>query len=222
MIHSWHRLFLPCACVLLSAVLMRADEHFQVLTQTRSHPELGKVTNWVIATERNRFSFVPPSGWSIQVSPEEKKVILLPPDRNGDIAIRIIETNTAATSNPDVRQLRERVIRKHPQLKIVGESDCYTASGRATALDFLMEFNEGHAISVLRVVFLNCPTAELEFAVTAPPARGRNQRALSSLLTNFRVEPAPVAASATQAKDLARPSSLPAQLTQTHSPSGSN
>jgi hypothetical protein len=189
---------------------LRAGDHFQLLAQIRSLPELGKTTNWVIATDRNRFSFVPPGGWAIQASPEEKKIVLLPPDRNGNIAISVVETNTTPASNPGVGRLSERVARKYPQARIVRESDCYTASGRAKALDCQVEFDEGRAISALRVVFLDCPAAAVEFSVTAPPsAIDRNQRALSSLLNTFRVEPAPAAPLASQAKELSRPSSPP-------------
>jgi len=204
MIRSWHRFILPCMCVVLLAGRLRAGDDFQVFAQTRSFPELGKTTNWVIATDRNRFSFVPPGGWAIQASPEEKKIVLLPPDRNGNIAISVVETNTA----PRVERPGERVARKYPQAKIVRESDCHTASGMAKALDCQVEFNEGRGISALRVVFLDCPAAAVEFSVTAPPSTlDRNQRALSSLLNTFRVEPAPVAASASRPKEPSGPNS---------------
>lgn len=208
MIRSWHRFILPCMCVSVFAGCLRAGDDFRVFAQTRSLPELGRTTNWVIMTDRNRFSFVPPGGWAIQTSPEEKKIVLLPPDRNGNIAISVGETNTTPAPNPGVERLSERVARKYPQAKIVRESDCYTASGKAKALDCQIEFNEGRAISAMRVVFLDCPAAEVEFSVTAPPpSLDRNQRALSSLLNNFRVEPAPapVAPLPSQAKEPSRP-----------------
>ncbi|HKS36152.1 MAG TPA: hypothetical protein VJW76_03110 [Verrucomicrobiae bacterium] len=207
MMRSWHPLILSCISVSLLAGRLRAGDDFQVFAQTRSIPELGRTTNWVIATDRNRFSFVPPGGWAIQTSPDEKKIVLLPPDRNGNIAISVVETNTTPASNHG--RPRERVARKYPQARVVRESDCYTASGLAKVLDCQIEFNEGRATSALRVVFLDCPAAEVEFSVTAPaPALDRNQRALSSLLNNFRVEPAPVAAPASQAKEPSQPSSL--------------
>jgi len=198
-------------CVALLTGRSRAGDDFQVFTQIRSCPELGTTTNWVIATDRNRFSFVPPAGWAIQeASPEEKRIVLLPPDRNGNIAINVVETNTTPASNPGVQRPSERVARKYPQAKIVRESDCFTASGQAKALDCQIEFNEGRAISALRVVFLDCPAAAVEFSVTAPPsALDRNQRALTSLLNTFRVEPAPAAAPASPPRELSRPSGLP-------------
>ena len=208
MIRSWHRFILPCMCVSVFAGCLRAGDDFQVFAQIRSLPELGSTTNWVIITGRNRFSFVPPGGWAIQTSPEEKKIVLLPPDRNGNIAISVGETNTTPASNHG--RPRERVARKYPQARVVRESDCYTASGLAKALDCQIEFNEGRAISAMRVVLLDCPAADVEFSVTAPPSTlDRNQRALSSLLNNFRVEPAPVVAPASARTELSKPSSLP-------------
>jgi hypothetical protein len=77
----------------------------------------------------------------------------------------------------------------HPNAKILGEFDCFTSNAAGRALD-LERLTAVKSKQLSRLAFVPLPGGRVEFRLTAPSEKFRQQRfAFGNLLTSFRAEP---------------------------------
>ncbi len=172
----------------MAPALALADD-FRLFTETVRVPDLGQVTNYVLATEGRRFVFAPPPKWSVRPDAENKTIHLLPEDLRAGISFKItLEQNTA---QPELKpeELRQEILERYPGAAITNEFKCYTSGAEGIVFDVRRLVQQKTMVSS-RIAFVAFGGGRVEFELTANAERIADYHfVFSALLSSFRIEP---------------------------------
>jgi len=179
---------LAALAFVVTPTLAVADD-FRLFTETVRVPDLGQVTNYVLATEGRRFVFVPPPKWSVKSDSENKTVHLLPEDLRAGINFKIkLEQNS---EKPELKpeQLREEILERYPGAAITNEFKCYISGAEGIVFDVRRLVQQKTMVSS-RIAFVAFGGGRVEFELTANAERIADYHfVFGALLSSFRIGP---------------------------------
>jgi hypothetical protein len=149
-------------------------------------PFSGEITRGILVAQARQFSFVVPSGFRRQVDTAAKKLSLISTGFTCEITATIRETATdgAIELKPDV--LRERVVSRLNNARIVNEFDASIESMSGPAFEMEWKSDTGTRMT-MRAAFVPYPGGHIEFSVQAPTGEIRKyDQSLNQLLLSFR------------------------------------
>ena len=164
---------------------------FELTTRLLEIPERGIVTNLVLCTASQAFSFLPPTGWEIGVDEGENKIKWQSPDFRRALSIRIIPSLTGRKPLLKIEGLRQAVLQRFPGAVVTDEFICYTSGESGAAFDLRYAVRETFNLST-RVAFVAFPGGEVEFNLTTPTEDfAQNVLTFGNFLNSFKIEPLP-------------------------------
>ena len=167
-----------------------AAETFQLITGFVEIAERGRVPSYIILTESNRFTFLPPPGWNISHNASERKVTLVPKDLGASLSFSILPADTAAGKALSVEELKDQLLVRFPDAKIVRDSPCFSGGNTGRAFDLERLVGKKSPVS-MRVAIVPFQGGKLEFSLTAAtPSFPKYQQTFGALLGSFQIEPA--------------------------------
>ncbi|PYL01532.1 MAG: hypothetical protein DME19_01345 [Verrucomicrobia bacterium] len=166
-----------------------AEEEFRLVTETLEIPERGVVTVYVLLAEGHRFSFLPPTRWSVRPDAPKKAVHLLPEDLRAGISFKIQAGQNGAKPELNPRQLREQLLERYPQARISDEFKCYAGGSEGVAFDIERMVGQETSASS-RLAFVAFKGGTVEFELTANTSRFADYHlSFGRLLSSFRIDP---------------------------------
>ncbi len=133
----------------------------------------------------NEFGFVMPEGFHLEAG-DPQKVMLVGSDINCVITFRLLGTELAAKSEPDLAHYRQLALSRYPGGKIVDELSLVAAGRRGPAFDLRWDA-AGFSPRRERVLFIPREADVLEFSLSSSLAEFEaGRRALTSFLLTFR------------------------------------
>ena len=151
-------------------------------------PFAGEITRGIIVAETNQFSFVVPSGFRQQIDAASKKVTLTSTNYACAIIASIHETATEGPADLKPESLRQRLLARYKDAKVVDEFNASIEAMRGSG--FELEWpGEADQMST-RAAFVPYPGGHIEVIVQSPTKIFRSyDQALSQLLISFRTSP---------------------------------
>ena len=116
---------------------LAAADNFQLIKGFEEIAERGKVPSYIILTESNRFSFLPPPGWNLSHNPSERKVTMVSKDLGASMSFTISPPDAVAGKAPTLTALKAQLQARFPDAKIVRDFPCF--SGGQPGLGFDLE-----------------------------------------------------------------------------------
>ena len=164
---------------------------FELTTRTVEIPERGIVTNLVLCTARQAFSFLPPVGWNLGLEEAENKVKWQSPDFSRVLTIKIVPGQTDGRPVLKLDRLRQTVLQRFPGAAVTEEFVCYTSGESGPAFDLRYVVQETFNLCT-RVAFVAFPGGEAEFSLTTPTEDfAKSHLVFGNLLNSFKIEPLP-------------------------------
>ena len=192
MARVFHRrlIALGLAAMVLSARFQGA-EGFRIFSQPLLIPERGEVTSYVVMTESNKFSFLPPPVWNMGKNSGERTVTFVPDDLSAKISFKINPGIPRTLQDLQTEFFRQEITTRYPEAKIVAESLCYTSGQQGITFDLESHVANRPPMS-MRLAFIPFENGMVEFNLTAETRTfSAHHLTLGNLLTSFRIEPIP-------------------------------
>jgi len=156
--------------VSISARTVFAAEDFRLFTEKILGAEDNEVIRYVLLAEGQRFSFLPPAGWSVKADKTKRTITLLPQDLKAGITMKIDQESNDGAPGLNVALLRERIVGRYPGAKFIREFECATDGRTALAFD-LVRVVEKNTKAGMRIVFAPYDNGTVEFELTTAAAR---------------------------------------------------
>ena len=151
-------------------------------------PERGEVTGYVLWLEDTRFSFLPPPTWHVKYDPERKVVTILAPNLEAGITCAITLQSSESKPDLDAKQLRETLLARYPDAKMIGCFKCYTSGNEGLAFDFERVVDK-EVRAAHRLAFVAFRGGLVEFELNTSSAKFADcHHAFGNLLNSFRIE----------------------------------
>ena len=166
-----------------------AAEPFKLNVSQQYIPEAGLVTNCLLVTAREKYSFLPPANWRIESDETARKISLVLADGTV-IAIQIKESALGTAAGQTQVQLRDQVLARFPGSSILAESVYFAEAGAGQAFD--LEWNTGNGTRfATRFAVFSVSGETIEVVLTAKPEKFQSHHAtFTGLLNTFRIAPA--------------------------------
>ena len=177
--------------LLFSLVLtpLWAVDTFQLIPGFEEIAERGRVPSYIILTESNRFSFLPPPGWNVSQNASERKITLVSKDLGASISFSIMPADAAAGKTLAVEALRDQMLVRFPDAKIVRDFPCFSGGNAGQAFDLERLISKKSPIS-MRVAIVPFPGGKLEFSLTTASQNfPKHHRTFGILLSSFQIGP---------------------------------
>ncbi len=169
---------------------LAASESFQLIPGFVEIAERGRVPSYIILTESNRFSFLPPPGWNVSHNASERKVTLVSKDLGASLSFSILPADTAGGKALSVEELRDQLMVRYPDAKIVRDFPCFSGGNSGQGFDLERLIGKKSPVS-MRVAIVPFQSGKLEFSLTtASPKFPKYQQTFGALLGSFQIEPA--------------------------------
>ena len=153
-------------CIIFSALSSSAAERFQLATHTYNTAEDGEITRYLLFTETNKFSFMPPApDWTVGANAADKRVVFTSPDGAMTIAMRMAATNSALQPQVEMDLLRKQAVAHFPEAHIAQEFISYTGSGPGQTFD--LQWQSGPASFSARLTFISFSGGTIECSMAA-------------------------------------------------------
>jgi hypothetical protein len=167
--------------VLLGCALSTFSEPLKLVERQVNIPERGPVTDYLLSSGTNHFSFSPPPLWRTSHRPGANSVAIMSADGTTSIAIEFL------SPKPDEPQAKSTLIKtRFPDVAIDDSFDCSTGLGPSTACD-LRRKATGDVRLTSRVIYVFTPAAAIEFTLTGPTASfADHTTAFAGLVNSFR------------------------------------
>jgi hypothetical protein len=171
-----------------------APERFRLTRTTTKIPERGAVALLVLETARDRFSFMPPAGWSARLDGAARKVTF---DAQRGLALVTVHlsTNPAVVAwDGDALPSRDHVASRWPGSTVTEEfaQPAGLGLGRAFVLRATSTRNDPW---ITRVVVVPMRHGVLELALSAPASEfNRHVHGFGNLVNTMKLEPPSLAA----------------------------
>ena len=181
-------------CLLLLGLwigtLVAADT-FRFMSGFEEIAERGKVPSFIILTDSNRFSFLPPAGWNVSHNPSERKVTLVSKDRGANMSFTILPADAVTDKTSTMEGLRDQLLLRFPDAKVLRSFPCFSGGQAGLAFDLERSINKQAPVS-LRVAVVHYPGGSVEFMLTAASQIvPKYHRTFSGLLGAFQIESLP-------------------------------
>lgn len=151
-------------------------------------PFNGEITRGIIIAETNQFSFVVPAGFRQQIDAAAKKVTLTSTNYACAIIAAIHESATEGAANLKPDSLRQLLLARYKDARIVDEFTASIESMSGPA--FEVEWVNDLTLISTRVAFIPYPGGHLEVTLQAPTKKIRAyDQSLFQLLLSFRTSP---------------------------------
>lgn len=165
-----------------------SGEPFTLGSRTAEIPESGKVTYTILRTEKNKTSFLPPSGWKSDVDAKGGTVTWTSPDYQSMIRLKISNHGDDQTPKLRPEELRQAVAAEFAEAKINEEFPCFTSGSSGLALD-CEHVAKGQFAMTSRVALVPIPGGLAQFNLTSPKDQfTKRQIDFSRFLNSFRIE----------------------------------
>ena len=160
---------------------------FQIIQGFEEIAERGKVPSYLILTESNRFSFLPPPGWNVSHSASERKVTLVANDLGASLSFSILPAESVDGKAPTLEGLKNQLLVRFPDAKILRDFPVFGGGQAGQGIDLERLINKKTPVS-MRVAIVHFPGGKLEFILTAAsPQFPKYHRTFGNLLGSFRV-----------------------------------
>jgi len=165
-----------------------AAEQFKLNVSQQHIPEAGLVTNCLLVTAREKYSFLPPANWRIESDEAARKVSLVLADGTV-IAIQIKDVALGTAAGQTQAQLRDQVLARFPGASILAESVCFAEAGEGQAFDLEWDAGNGTRFATRFAVF-SVSGEIIEVVLTTKPEKFHSHHAtFTGLLNTFRIAP---------------------------------
>lgn len=149
---------------------LEAADSPRVYPIRREIPERGEVPAYVLVSESDSFSFIPPSGWTPQGRLNKKQVLFLSPELDASLSFQIIPCDTDTNGTAQPKSFAEQVAERMPEGEVVGTFPCVIASHKGLGLDF-EELAADKSKVCVRAAWIPLPSGMAEFIFRAPKTR---------------------------------------------------
>ncbi len=151
-------------------------------------PFNGEITRGIIVAETNQFSFVVPAGFRQQIDPASKKVTLTSTNYACAMVASIHESAIEGPADLKPESLRQRLLARYKDAKIVDEFSASIESMSGPA--FEIEWSGEASKMSTRAAFIPYPGGHLEVTVQASTKKIRSyDQSMFQLLLSFRTSP---------------------------------
>ena len=130
--------------------------------------ERGEVKGYMLLTESNELSFLPPHEWKQQARLDRCEVIFLSPDLTSSLTLQLIDGHV--TNGWSWEAVRGTLAQRFPNGRIKDELECYACDVIGRAYD-IEETGGAGGKMVTRIATVPCQSATLEIRLTAPKSR---------------------------------------------------
>ena len=141
------------------------SELFRLFSTPIAMPERDPLTGYVLLTPSNKFTFLPPPGWSVSGNPEEKKVTLSSRDLSASISFTIHPAALFPADDVQWEVLRQRVRARFPDAKIIREFECSGVGQSGLGFDLDSALDRHLRVS-RRIEFVPLDGGVIEFDLT--------------------------------------------------------
>lgn len=168
---------------------VQADGTFRLATRNEAIPENGVVTYTVLRTDENEFNFLPPHQWRQTADQKSATLSWTAPDFRTSIQMQVREANTNEAPKLNATTLRDELVSRNKQVKIVEEFPCYTSGGSGLAFDWERPGESGFTIRS-RSAFIPIAGGQVELTLTTSKEQfDKRQMDLMRLLNSLRITP---------------------------------
>ena len=140
-------------------------EEFRLFSTPISMPERDPLTGYILLTTSNKFTFLPPPGWNVSSTPEQKKVTLSSRDLSATISFKIHPAALFSADDVQWEVLRQRVRARYSEAKIIHEFECSGAGRQGLGFD-LDSILDHHLRVSRRIEFVPLDGGVIEFDLT--------------------------------------------------------
>ena len=160
-------------------------QFLELRTRVEHPPEMGELLCCDVASPLGKFTFVPPTGWRMQVNSSAQKLFLQARDGSAHLEVGFVRENPGAPAPTSTNALRQEVLARFLDANILDQYPCYTASLSGLTFDFQWKpAKEVHMAG--RIAFVPCPQGKLEFCLTTSLDKfSVHQPVFGALLTSF-------------------------------------
>jgi hypothetical protein len=177
-----------CAEIGDSASAEKPKAQLQAEFYQQNTPYAGEVTRGIITAATNQFSFVIPNGFRKLAEVSGKTVTLTSTGRTASLTFRIFEHTVDGKIDLKPDGLRENVLGRFKEAKVVDEFPAYIESTNGPA--FEVEWSGQVCKMTSRVAFVPYAGGHVEVIVQSPAAEFRSyDAAFASFLTMIRSSP---------------------------------
>jgi hypothetical protein len=164
---------------------------YQLYAEKVADPEEGDFTVNRLLTDRLMFSFVQLPDWELRREGTNRSLLFTAADLSAGIRFKLTEDTNGALARVDAPRLREEVLARLPESRLVQEFACFADGQRGVAFD-LVRTAQHSTQAVFRVAFVPFSEGMAEFELrTTTNHMDRAHRVLRLLMNSFRVEPVP-------------------------------
>ncbi len=177
--------FLSVFC--LAGGLRAQAQEFRLIQGFEEIAERGKVPSYLVLAGSNRFSFLSPPGWNVSHDARERKVTLVSKDLGASISFSILPADTVAAPKPTVAELKEQLMVRYPDAKILRDFPMFSGGEVGQGFDLERSINPKARVS-MRVAIVYFSGGRLEFNLTTASQQfPKYHRAFGNLLGSFQV-----------------------------------
>ena len=162
-------LWVFCAAA-VSVESLPAAEDFHLFTEKFLGAEDNEVTRYVLRFNEQRFSFIPPPGWSVKSDAAKRTISVLPEDLKAGITVKFEQESDGAAPELNTIELRKRIEERYPGAKFTREYEFPIAGKPGTAFDVVRAL-EKNTRAGMRMVFTRYAGGMVEFELTTSAAR---------------------------------------------------
>ncbi len=153
-----------------------------------STPHAGEVTRGILTAATHQFSFVVPEGFRRQIDLKDKSIFLTSTSRTASLTAKICETAVDGSADLKPESVRQRVLDRYQNSRIVEEFNASIESMSGPA--FEIEWPGQACKMSSRVAFIPYPGGHIEVTVQSPSAEFRSyDAALFRFLISVRTSP---------------------------------
>ncbi len=150
--------------------LIAAADSPRVYPIRKEVPERGEVPGYVLVSETNSFSFIPPPGWTPQGRLNKKQVLFLSPELDASLSFQILSRDAETNATAQPKSFAEQIAERMPEGEVVGTFPCVVANYKGLGLDFEEVAADKSKIYV-RAAWIPLPCGVGEFIFRAPKSR---------------------------------------------------
>jgi hypothetical protein len=165
-----------------------AADGFQLIKGFEEIAERGKVPSYIILTESNRFSFLPPPGWNLSHNAVERKVTMVSQDLGASMSFSFLPPDALTGPAPTMADLKAQLKVRFPEAKFVRDFPCFSGGQPGFGFDLERVINKKLPIS-MRVATVPFSGGKVEFVLTSASASfSKYHRTFGILLSSFQIE----------------------------------
>jgi hypothetical protein len=173
----------------IAAPVAVAQNEFRLRSFEMPLPESGTVTGFAIDFPTNRVVFRPPYEWQLRADAAEKRVTMTHPNRTAAIIMQFVPEPTGKKPELSADKLKEKVLSRFPDGKIMEEFVFHSGAGPAQAFNVDRGTNASNKVTS-RCAFLPVEGFWIEFTMTSAAAQTPQlHHSFANLLSSFVLEP---------------------------------